>query len=263
MNSANARTRRLLGLCLTLATGFSSATVIKDATNFETEARARYGDGSLRLESFDSALPGQYKTGTPSLRLDNLTLYSSRFSVVDETHYLSAGAGHAINAVPGGWGLGDAGWTSEFNSYSSVRFVFDRPIQFFGLDVYDLGTSTGQSLLRASLDGSAAFDLLLQGAPWGSAPCDPAVSGYGCHNNVYLSTSLFAGFFSDKAFRSIELTLIEGESVKPGGFVKDDYVGFDNLRYGYAVPAPATFGLVGLGLLLLVGGVGGPWRSPT
>jgi hypothetical protein len=109
--------------------------------------------------------------------------------------------------------------------------------------------------LLASLDGGEPFELLRQGTPWGTAVCDLSISGAGCYNNEYEGKVLFAGIFSETLFTSVTLTLVEGDRTTNGGFVKDDYVGFDNLRYGtgiISIPNPPILTLVSVGLLLLL-----------
>jgi hypothetical protein len=243
-----------IGLALMLVASVASATMIYDAAKFEATIRGQLGDDALSIETFDSAALGQYKGGSPSLHLNDLTLYSSRFSIVNESRYTEIG-GQAVKAVPGGWGQGDQGWVSQYNNYGAVNFQFNNSIGYFGLDVRDLGTSSGQSVLLASLDGGEPFELLRQGTPWGTAVCDLSISGAGCYNNEYEGKVLFAGIFSETLFKSVTLTLVEGDRTTNGGFVKDDYVGFDNLRYGtgiISIPNPPILALVSVGLLLLL-----------
>ncbi|MCP3867084.1 MAG: hypothetical protein GY703_03130 [Gammaproteobacteria bacterium] len=218
---------------------------------------------SLRMESFETTPITNYWSGTPTLTLGatGVTVSASRFSISGDDRYASDGV-KAVYGVPGGYGRGDSNWQSTHNDFSPLNFSFSAPIHYFGVDVQDLGTSTGQSLLLASLDGGPAIKLLRQGTPYGAAPPDCTVAGNGCFNNQFTGSSLFAAIVSELPFSSIEFSLIEGVQARPGGFVIDDSVGFDNLRFGAGsfdvanlqlVPAPGMLVTSGLGLLMFLG----------
>jgi len=236
-----------IGAAIAPGTASAGPMVLNDQATFDTLVAG--GFGSMFSEGFESAALGQNRDGSPSLVFADLVLSSSRFTVEDSERFVTEG-NRAIKAVPGGWGSSDPTWTPSYNDYGPVTFSFLQPIHFLGFDVSDLGSSQGQSVLRASLDSADPVELLRQGDPFNIDDTGCGSDEQQCNDDM-LGSFRFVGLLSDTPFSSIEIDLVEGEYDTPGGFVKDDYVGFDNLRYGGAansIPSPAS------GLLLALGG---------
>lgn len=240
-----------------------------DRAAFNSRLAAQTLSGDWR-EGFESADADNDKTGSPRLDFANdndndmtLTVSSTRFSVTqedqNERRFVTEGD-KAIKAVPGGWGPdhGPENWADynnpDNNAYGALKLEFTRSINFLAMDITDLGTSDGQSILTGLLGGAAGLpgtplDLLTAGKPHacerGNLRC----------NNEGLGQALFFAVSSDVPFTSIELGLREGASGDGMGFVLHDFVGFDNLHFGsgatWQVPLPTSLWLMLPGLLLL------------
>lgn len=212
-----------------------------------------------------------FKTGSPSLDFGDVTVSSSRLNVTNKSRFVTDGD-KAIKAVPGGWSWedGEKQWkknnNAENNAYGPVTLTFTQSLNFLAMDITDLGTSDGQSVLTGRLSyNTTVFDILRRGRACETtntdgnvvSTCIQGISGgnqnVDDHNQNFLEGELFFGLISVTAFNTIELGLRRGDS--GDGFVLDDFVGFDNLEFGAAevsdVPVTGSLWLMFPGLFLL------------
>lgn len=257
---------RVLPLCLLGSPAIAAPLLFQDAALFERRMdEAAVYRGTEGFEGLDAAF---YKAGAPSFTVSTgaVSVSSTRFTVVDgDPRFVTEGS-RAIKAVPGGWGR-DHGWqmwdranNSDNNAYGPLRLVFAQPINYLGLDITDLGTSDGQSVLTGSIapaagDPAAPFELLRAGRPHGTRAADCEPGSISC-NDDGLSAQMFIGLYSPEPFLGFEIGLRMGDPGDGEGFVLDDFVGIDNLRFSRVdrpVPAPGSLLLLLPGLLLLQG----------
>ena len=135
----------------------------------------------------------------------------------------------AVNAGPNGTfnGVlaaisGGSGQTVQFQTQSggtSVTFDFSSPINAFGIDVFDLGTQGATDLTLTTANGS---QLLFDD---------------------------FVGAFANQQFAGVVDTMNSFTSVTIHNTQPADFVGFDDLQFGTAVPEPVTVLLLALGLI--------------
>lgn len=157
--------------------------------------------------------------------------YSGNYANVTVNCAPELGAGGCPDAATGGaFGVWDNSLTSftgssgaygvYFNTPDTITFTFSRIIQYFGINVMDLGTS-GTTDLRMALNGGANRTVV---SDYFAIDLDPA-------NSMFVGVIDYAGF----------------NSITFSATANFDGILFDNAIYG--VPEPTTLALLGLGLL--------------